>query len=91
MKTIWKIELTAHQKQTITLPEKAIILHVDKQREQICIWCEVNPENKLHPRMIEVFRTGDEIHEDIGTEREYIGSAKLRGGMLIFHVYERLN
>lgn len=92
MKTIYKYELTAHQKQSVALPKDAVILHVDNQREMICIWCELDPEDKdLRARMFEVFGTGHEIHEDMGIERIYIGTVKLQGGDYIFHVYERIS
>lgn len=94
MKTIYKYQLTAHGKQSIGMPKDAKILHADEQHGQICIWAELDfdpDDNDLRARMIEVFRTGHEIHEDIGTERVYIGTVKLQGGAFISHVYERIS
>ena len=91
MKTIYKYTLTTHEKQIVPMPKDALILTASDQGSEVCVWVEVETENGLYPRMIEVFPTGGEIPTNMGTERTYLGTAKLMGGSLIFHIYERLS
>ena len=92
MRSIWKFELTYQDKQSVVMPKDAVVLHVDNQREVICIWCELDPEDKnMRARMFEVFGTGHEINYGMGAKRVYLGTVKLQGGDLVFHVYERIN
>lgn len=93
MKQVWKFQVDG-PKVRLYMPKDAIILCVHNQRESICLWAEVSPGNKVEERVIEVFGTGHdmpEIAEGIGLEREYLGTAILDGGSLIFHVYERIS
>ena len=89
-KTIWKYVLTP-EKLTISIPEKATILTAREQGNEICIWAEVYTEMPLETRTFEIYATGHNIPYDMGIDREYIGTASLYGGALIFHVYERIN
>lgn len=92
MKKIYKFKLTAHQKQSVAMPKNAKILHADEQHGEICIWAELDPDDKdYRARMFEVFGTGHEMNEEPETKRVHIGTVKLQGGALIFHVYERIS
>ena len=87
MKTIWKF--TLHPDNLIMeMPLDAKILHVDEQHGSICLWAEVDDKQTREKRVFEIFGTGHEMIEQMGISREYIGTAKMQGGMFIFHVYE---
>jgi len=89
-KTIWKYILNPEML-TINIPRGATILTAREQKEEICIWVEVDPNNMLETRTFEVYGTGHHISSGIGVERKYIGSVSLHHGDLIFHVYEKIN
>lgn len=84
---IWKQVLQAMDAQQVMLPEGAEILCAREQYEEICIWFRCDPSAEKLPRYIAIVGTG---HAAPGPEGRYIGTASLRGGQLIFHVFERL-
>lgn len=87
MKTIWKFELETTDRQKVEMPIGAKILTVQTQNETPCLWALVNPERKERKeRYFEVFGTGHKIPLDLS--REYIGTYQLKGGSLVFHVFE---
>lgn len=88
-KEIWKYVIHP-ETQEINMPCGSIILSVDVQYEKICIWVEVDLEQVNNPyktRRFKVYGTGHLIsipHKN----RQFIGTVKLSGGSLIFHVFE---
>lgn len=74
----------------LRLPVGAEILSVAFQGDDLCLWAKVNDKCGEEAREFDVFGTGWNIPEHIGTEREFIGTAHTDGG-LVFHVFERLN
>ena len=87
-KTIWKFELETTDKQTLKMPVGAKILTVQTQNEKPCLWALVDPNAEKEDRFIEVFGTGHPIGCDMGVDRKYISTYQLRGGSLVFHVFE---
>jgi hypothetical protein len=87
-KTIWKYELTP-DKLSIEMPKDAEILSVQMQNDIPCVWALVNPENKVKEKVIEIFGTGHEMYCD-GISRKFIGTFQMHGGLLVFHLFERL-
>lgn len=87
MNQIWKYRLSPQDTQPINMPLGAVLLAVAMQRDEICIWAEVNPESQLSPRIIEVFGTG---HKMDVHERKYIGTVLACNDALVFHIFERL-
>jgi hypothetical protein len=75
----------------VEMRQGATILCVREQREQICIWAEVDDRALFVRRRFEVFGTGHEIKYGMGVDRKYLGTAFLENGNLVFHVYERIN
>jgi|GEM_PF-2803395 len=67
----------------------AKILHVSQQIEDVRIWAEVDSDVAEEVRHFEVFMTGQEIPQDIGIERRYLGTAISDGGLYVLHIYER--
>lgn len=91
MKRIYKYELSSNSPQLIELPEGAQVLTAQGQHgRSVCLWALVDPERPTEKRYFEVFATGEAIPTDASVKRNYIGTAQLEGGRLIFHVFERL-
>jgi hypothetical protein len=88
MKTIWKFPIEVTDFQVIKMPDDAQILAVQTQHERPCLWAIVDDVAALNSqvRTIEVFGTGHPMDE---MPRQYIGTFQIRGGSLVFHVFER--
>lgn len=87
MRTIYKYTIRPDQLK-VEMPKGAKVLTARGQMNEICIWAEVDTEREAEQRHFEVFGTGHKMNEDMGVDRNYIGTAQLEGGALIFHVYE---
>lgn len=88
MQTIWKFPIHPDDIIRVQMPKGARILTVQEQHGQPAIWAEVDTEAEKEERLFEVFGTGHEMPNDMGVEREYVGTFQLRGGALVFHLYE---
>lgn len=88
-KTIYKYGLGMAQEE-IEMPVGSTILHIGTQHGKICMWVEVNPENPIVKRTIEIYGTGDLIRQDMGISKKYLGTVKLNDETLILHVYESI-
>lgn len=86
MKSIWKFELNLNDLRAM-IPAGSKLLTAQGQNDQICVWAEVDTEAHKEEVLFEVFGTGHEIPENMGTAREYVGTAQIHGGALVFHVY----
>jgi len=86
MKTIYKYTLDPGNLK-IQMPIDAKILTAQGQNDQICIWAEVDPDSLTEEVIFEVFGTGHEMPTGMGIDREYIGTAQIHNGSLVFHVY----
>lgn len=89
MKTIFKYPLAVADYQEIAMPKGSVVLTVQTQYGHPCIWVEIDPFADKEPRGFEVFGTGHKMYEDMGIERKYVGTFQMKGGDLVFHVYER--
>ena len=89
MKTIYKYILTPNKLKIETF-KGAKFLTVQNQFEEICIWAEVDTNQPTEWRYFEVFGSGHQIPEDMGVDREYIGTVMLMTGTLVFHIYENI-
>ena len=88
-KSIYKYQLEVTDTQKIELPVGAEILTVQTQNEIPCLWTLVDPNGiEKETRIIEVFGTGHPVGYDMGVSRKYISTFQLRGGQLVFHVFE---
>lgn len=92
MMTIWKFELEFNDVTNISMPEGAEILTVqkDEKSNKPCIWALVDTCNDNEERCFELFGTGQEIHFDMGVDREYIGTYQYQKGQFVGHVFERM-
>ena len=89
MRTIWKYELYIEPVVTVAMPKGAKILpHVDIVSQEVnhfVIWAEVDDQQPMEDRILNVFGTGHEIpaHKQL----DHIGTFRLR--FLYWHVFER--
>lgn len=88
-KQIWKFEIQIRDVVRVLMPEGAEILTFQNQRGNPCIWALVDPTKPKEERMFEIYGTGHDIHEDMGIDREYIGTIISEQGMLVWHLFER--
>jgi hypothetical protein len=69
------------------MPKGAEMLAIQAQGENPSLWALVEPENDSEMRIIEIFGTGDPIH-DVTKQRRYIGTFQVKGGESVFHAFE---
>ena len=86
MKTIYKYTLSElHQYQIVLMPKGAEILCAKEQGNNIFIWAIVDTSNENEARNFRIYGTGNEVSNE---HIRYIGTAKINGGNLIFHIFE---
>jgi hypothetical protein len=86
--TIWKFPLNAKELNEIQMPKGAEILCCQNQNEQPYIWARVDPGLEAETRYFRVVGTGHTIYPD--EELKYISTFQLKGGKLVFHLFEKL-
>ena len=84
MKTIHKYVLPAQDDVVVKMPIGAKILQVAAQREEICLWAEVDTAKKLENVEFEINGTG---HELSSKKKTYLGTAQLHQGRIVLHVF----
>ena len=87
MKTIYKYPIESIG-ETITMPTGAIVISAAVQGDEICLWAEVDTDNKKEVRRFEVFCTGEGMPRGNG-DAVRIFIATVFRGPYVFHVYER--
>lgn len=87
MKTIWKYQLDVTTEQVVMMPKQAQILTVQIQDGTPCMWAVVSPGSPSEKRTFRIYGTGHPIADDLG---RYIGTFQLRGGLLVFHLFEAM-
>jgi hypothetical protein len=87
MVTIWKYPLEVTDEQDVLLPLGARILTVQSQNDRPCLLAIVEPDMRVSARKIVTHGTG---HQFSDKNLNYLGTYQLRGGSLIFHVFERV-
>ena len=88
-KTIYKYPIKVTDGQNISLPIGAEILTIQVQNEiEVFMWALVDPKVDSEIRHIEIFGTGNPVGYDAGVSRKYISTFQLKGGSLVFHVFE---
>lgn len=87
---IWKFEIKT-SKIIVKMPKGAEILTIQAQNGIPCIWALVNPEKEKELRHFDIYGTGQDIHFDMGFELKYINTFQLTEGLLVYHLFERVN
>ncbi len=90
MKSVYKYPLPMDEDDfTIFLPKGAEVLTIQIQGETPCLWALVDPYAKQESRSFHIAGTGHPIHSPAnGWEWKFIDTFQLRGGGLVFHVFE---
>ena len=83
---VWKYPLMLVESQVMKMPTDSVILSVQVQRGQICIWAQGNPLNKYEDRVIEMYGTGHVFGDAEGLK--YLGTVQQRS--FVWHIYERM-
>ena len=89
MKTIHKYKLEIKDIQEIEIPAFAQILSVQTQFETPCIWAMVDTDHKKVKYKFRTIGTGPQLDDD-DVNGKYIGTYQLRGGELVFHVWQMI-
>lgn len=84
MQTVYKYQIEVVDEQEIEMPEDAKLLTAQMQGEMLCVWALVDNQLPTAKRKILVRGTGHDAH-GVGT---YISTFQMRGGALVFHVFE---
>jgi len=94
MTQIFKYPIEVTDVQRVELPVSAKILTVQFQHDKLCLWARVEcGDTTKETRTIEVFGTGHTMLDTSGPrliERNYIGTVQQHGGILVWHVFERV-
>lgn len=86
MKTIWKYPIRVGDS-VITMPTGAKFLDVQMQNAEPQAWFLVDTEQGLETRNFTIYGTGHQIDD---RRQVYLGTFQLRGGILVFHLFEVL-
>lgn len=86
MKTIWKYTLAAAGWQVVNMPAEAQILSVAEQNGEIVLYALVDPSKAPEQREVWTVGTGRPV-PDAALQATFIGTVKLEGGLLMFHVF----
>ena len=87
MQSIYKYPVWIADAQEINLPLGAKVLTVQAQGEAAYIWVLVDTEVETRPRRFLLRGTGHPMNG--ATAEHYIGTFQLRGGDLVFHLFEQ--
>lgn len=84
-RTVWKYPVPVDDVFDLDLPQGSEVLHVAEQGAQLCLWALVAPARPAEHRRFRLSGTGHPIVEPV---RRHVGSVLLRGGSLVFHLFE---
>jgi hypothetical protein len=88
MKTIYKYAIDTRDLIKIDMPVGAEILSLQTQKGEPCLWALVDTEAPKEVRVFEIYGTGHPVDDD---PKKFLGTFQLRGGDLIFHVFEKIS
>lgn len=86
MKSVFKYPLAVTDTQTLLLPTGSKVLSVEEQYGSIVLYVLVDPtpEAETEPRRFLIHGTG---HDVTNPDADFVGTVKLEGGALMFHVF----
>lgn len=88
MRKVYKYPLAIADYQEIDISESAEILHVDNQRDEICLWAAVVTDRTGDMKKIKIRIAGTGHPIEDYAALKHIGTVKLSHGDLVFHVFE---
>lgn len=84
---IWKYAVEVKDEFDVEMPAGGRVLSVQVQDGTPCVWVLVEPENAVARRWFSLRGTG---HPTDGMDgAEFVGTFQLRGGALVFHLFNR--
>ena len=85
MKKIYKYQLRLEDRQKISMPKKAELLHVAEQEDRVWVWALVETDNPIVEREVRVLTTG---HPLWGIDSlKHIGTFMILDGDFVGHVF----
>ena len=84
---IWKFPLNVTDLQSHPIPEGAQLLAVQTQDDMPQLWALVDEKAPIVHRNFATYGTGNPMPD--GDPGVYVGTYQIRGGALVFHVFER--
>jgi hypothetical protein len=81
---IYKYPLRPVEVQSVSM-HPGEILHVGEQNNHACLWALVDTDAPMEERKFAVVPTGDFCPY---TPDRYLGTVKIYGGSLIYHIFE---
>lgn len=89
MRTIYKYPVEINDTFEIALPRDAKVLTVQTQGARPCMWAIVDTNQPSETRQFRLVGTGHPLDDgDDGAAFNYIGSFQMKGGLLVFHLFE---
>jgi hypothetical protein len=87
MYSVWEFSIEAEECQVLEIPLDAKLLSTETKGDDIVVYALVNTEQtQKEYKDVRVYRTGDKI-SDVITEYNFLGTANLYNGSLMFHVF----
>lgn len=88
VRKVFKYQLEVTDYWRVRIPAGAQWLHVAEQAGNLCLWALVDEERLPSLYTFRIAGTGHEISdEDAARYSEFIGTAIMAGGRLVFHVF----
>lgn len=84
MNVIYKYVLRLIDTQKVAIPSKALVLSVQEQRGEICLWALVETEDPKVVWTVDIYGTGTPIEKD-GT---YLGTVQME--TFVWHIFKRV-
>jgi hypothetical protein len=72
---------------TVDMPKGAEILSVHQQRNSLCFWALVFPNQEREKRRFVICGTGYPVFDE---KLKFLGTAFFADGNIVFHVFEKL-
>jgi len=85
MKSIWKFRIPATDKFMLSMPRGAEIIAFQAQDDKPYIWAIVDQGAEDEKREFILLGTGHEFEK---VPSQYIGTAQILGGALVWHLFE---
>jgi hypothetical protein len=83
---IWKWTLEVTDRQQLPIPGGAKLLTVQVQHGMPQLWALVDEKAPIIHRTIATYGTGNPLPD--GDPGQYVGTYQIRGGALVFHVFD---
>lgn len=85
MLRVFKYQVMVDDYFEVKLPKGAVVLTVDLQREDVCMWALVDQDMPIETRRFRFTGTGHPIEEKLETLK-FINT--FQTGTLVFHIFE---